>query len=266
MENLDLMDPALHEELDDYVDESEPEINKHELFKWDRYDWMRFDPKEFGYNVIRLGGEPTNRRRSPLSGQYFSIVDLSYFEFLTEGNQAWYPHVNYSKQADAEPGTIVRIAASRCEGPRKARKHLYMHRVIADVSGLKVGDHINGLSLDNRNENLRPVSESINNSNVLKIRPVAGVLLPGVEWRTEGKIVGGIVQYRGKKYRSPKNWPLEEQAKAHEWYNKKRLRLFGQTKWVNADRLSLYPTFPPLKAQQDTRKYDSAVEDMLATF
>jgi hypothetical protein len=77
-----------------------------------------------------------------------------------------------------------------------------MHDVIAGVSGEIHADHINGNSLDNRRENLRPATIAQNNQNIPAINPRSRTGHRGVDWCASiGKYrarvrVGGRVAYQ----------------------------------------------------------------------
>ena len=79
------------------------------------------------------------------------------------------------------------------------RTSVYLHRVVTNASdGLEV-DHINGNGLDNRRENLRVVSKTVNMRNSYKHR--SGVI-PGIHKRPDGRYTiqqwaRGTVQYVG---------------------------------------------------------------------
>jgi len=243
-------DEALLEEptFEDFVDESEPGGCKYEDFLWAQYDWDKFCPKEYGYQVVRLMGDPNNnRRKSPHSGKYFTIVGRRQFSFLQREYPRWYPLVEYYRDEHGEKtDTVKRIVAHNTEGPRASRKVIYLHRVIAGVEGLAVGDHINGYSLDNRDFNLRPLTVEANNHNLQRARLAFPELLPGVEWRSKDKTyVGGVLSVAGMRIRSDTIWPLNEQRQAWKWTARKKVELFGLKKTANGPNTVPLPKFPP---------------------
>lgn len=227
--------------------------DKYKIFEWARYDWSRFDPKEYGYNIIRLMGDlDNNRSRSVHSGVYFAIVDRYHYRTLTEDATRWYPLVEYYRDEHGEKTDhIKRVVAHRNEGPRKSRRVVYMHRRIGDENEEPIRDHINGHSLDNRSCNLRPASFTLNSYNRRRIRTVHDELRPGVEWVTSTKKlelrthVRGVIEIDGERIRSQETWPLEEQIKAQKWYLAKLREVTGHNKWVMGTKQVPLPKFPP---------------------
>jgi len=244
------LEQALSEEpcFEDYIDESEPEGGKYDFFRWEQYDWDKFSPKEYGYQVIRLMGNPDNNRRKSIhSGQYFTIVTRSMHSFLKRKFEYWYPLVEYYRDDQGQRlEGIKRIVAHNTEGPRKSRKVVYMHRLLAEVEGTEVGDHINGFSLDNRNCNLRPLSVLLNNHNLQKVRTAFPELLPGVEWGSKDhEWVRGVVMIAGVRIRSDILWPFSEQEEAWKWVAKKKHELLGLRKTANGPITVPLPKPPP---------------------
>ncbi len=241
---------AMQGPLEDFVDESEPDNDRYYDFQWELYDWSKFDPKSFRYEVIRLMGDPNSgRRKSIHSGKYFSILTRSMRPFVIRNNPWWYPHVEYRRDDRGEyiePLQIKRITAHYNDCTGSARKVVYMHRLIAQAEGLEVGDHINGYSLDNRNCNLRPISTLLNQYNARRTREAFPELLPGVQW-TDGRRVRvyGIVRVNGDKLSSGTTWTVDEQEEAWKWCAKKKLELFGLNKLANGPRTVPLPKFPP---------------------
>ncbi len=271
MDDLAFSDEILLEE--DSVERTEtPEevLSKFDLFRWERYDWSQFNPETYGYNVIRLmGNENNNRRKSEHSGVYFTIVDPYYHSYFTANDLRWYPLVEYHRDKNRggeKAEQIKRIVAHRNNGPRRKRKVQYMHRLIAGAEGFQVGDHVNGLPLDNRGCNLRPVSYAVNNANRIYLRPIYGTLLPGVWWtdRTHQR-VRGCVKLGGVRYNSETIWPLAEQELAHDWYIAKRKELFGENRWVNIGEPD-YPQFPPERPIFRPGYIQESIEALAATF
>jgi hypothetical protein len=111
---------------------------------------------------------------------------------------------------------------------QQKRVTLYLHRLITGADGSDIVDHINGNSLDNRRENLRIVSASINCANrqyepgVSGYRGVHPSAKPG-RWRARIKS-GGPLRTLGT-FASP-----EEAALA---YNHAALKAFGPLAIIN---------------------------------
>jgi hypothetical protein len=147
-------------------------------FRWELYDWNKFDPLEYGYNVIRLGGsESSNRKKSLYSGTYFSVVTYSNLfniaRYLRMAVLPWWPRIKI------ENGKLKSIyARTRVLDPWGFPTDMGMHELIAldnhalGMLGfeeyLDVVDHIKSVGLDNRDENLRPATYSLNSRNVMR--------------------------------------------------------------------------------------------------
>lgn len=94
----------------------------------------------------------------PLTRNYFSLIDSESMDLLSESN--WCSHI------DRKTGNIYAYA-------HKNKKRIAMHRVILNSSPMEIGDHISGMTLDNRRCNLRNVDYSISNLN--RSKHVGGV-------------------------------------------------------------------------------------------
>lgn len=98
-------------------------------------------------------------RKIPLTKGKSALVDDEDFEFLSQWK--WYYNGGYSVR-----GCKVRIL---------------MHRVINKTADEFITDHINRNKLDNRNENLRAATRSLNNFNT-KIRSDNNSGEKGIHW------------------------------------------------------------------------------------
>lgn len=237
---------------------------KYERFRYDRYDWTAagFNPD---YAVIRLGGGKPNRKLSPHSGVYFTVVSQHRYLELTSNGQTWYPLVEYERGKHGEKLDVIkRIGAHRRVGPRRNGTVLYMHRVITQATGRAVVDHKESNSLDNRDCALHVVTSTLNNLVLKRKRQVELNLMPGVEWRTNGgaqpksgeRLVRGVIMVNGSRIRSSEVWPLHQQEKAHAWYLLKRAEfmqtLAPQSTWRNWEG-----PVPPLVLPPPTKKFYS---------
>jgi len=108
----------------------------------------------------------------PLTKGYEAIIDAADAHLVDKWN--WFvmvsPSGDYAARFDVAIKRVFR-----------------MHRVIIDIPPGLVCDHINGSTLDNRRENLRPASLSENAQNIRKSsRNTSG--FKGVHWdKAEGK-------------------------------------------------------------------------------
>lgn len=225
--------------------------DKYDVFKYARYDWSSFDPKKFGYEVIRLGGKKG----------YFTIVSRSDFKRLSK--HKWKPRVIYDRDEDGERnGHIIRVDA--CRTVRKKGKDftVYMHRVIIEAGPKLDVDHEGGLALDNRRPRLRCVTRTANNHNWAHRERLVNTGLPrGVEWAdSERRFVRGIIWWSvsGKrKLKRSKRMPFtpENVAKAHAWYLKERNKLYSHKKWAAGGVTSEPPKFPPLRRESSRTEF-----------
>jgi len=102
-----------------------------------------------------VGTEKDKEKLIPLSQGLFAVVDAEDYPRLC--NNLWSASASTSKTT----GEIIKWYAVRMEG----NEMLVMSRFILGYSGPLDVDHINGNGLDNRKENLRIVTRSINNLN-----------------------------------------------------------------------------------------------------
>lgn len=226
---------------------------KYGPFVFDRYDWSKFDVDKADFAVLRLMGDPNNKRRKSIwSGVFFTIVAKDDLPWLTAENRRWYPLVEHYREEERSD-EIKRVSAHRRIGPRNAGKALHLHRVISEAYGAEiqtgfVPDHINGFSLDNRPINLRSVTGSVNNHNARRLRTKNGILGPGVEWYDKARTtVGGVIEIDGVKIRSDKVWPLADQIEAQRWYIDQLTQRFGD-RWAHDEKSVPLPEFPPLRS------------------
>lgn len=95
----------------------------------------------------------------PLTQGQFTIVDDKDYETLSQ----------FFWQVDAR-GYAVRSEYLGQENGKEISKRVFMHRVVNETPHDMETDHINGLKLDNRSENLRSCTRSENQRNVSKPR------------------------------------------------------------------------------------------------
>lgn len=110
-------------------------------------------------------------RRIPLTQGQYAIVDECDYDSLigTRWYAQWAPNTNsfYAKAIGIRRGSgYLRVA---------------MHRIVADIQSDRLGDHVNGNTLDNRKRNIRPSNNSENTSNSkLSTKNTSG--FRGVSW------------------------------------------------------------------------------------
>lgn len=92
-------------------------------------------------------------RKIPLTQNQYAIVDADIYDWLMQWN--W--HAAWNSCAKA-------FYATRWD--KKSRSHVAMHRIIARLRvSRRLGDHINGNSLDNRRKNIRGCTNKQNPRN-----------------------------------------------------------------------------------------------------
>lgn len=148
-------------------------------------------------------------RLIPLTQRQNAIVDAKDFYWLSQYN--WY--------ANLDPG-MNKFYAGRHE-PGHKPFHTWMHNEVLGLKGKVFADHINGDTLDNRRENLRPcLGKSQNGCNSKKrCNNKSGYI--GVSWSQRKKKWVASVKFSGKSYflgqfSNAKDAALARDAKAKE--------------------------------------------------
>ena len=115
---------------------------------------------------------------------------------------------------------------------KNKQKHIYMHRQILGLTDPKIlTDHINHNGLDNRRENLRPVTNQQNHWNSLPKKGYKGVQNINFRWASSIKHDGKLIHLGV--FGTP-----EEAAKA---YNKAAIEYFGEYANLNVITKPYYP-------------------------
>lgn len=96
-------------------------------------------------------------REIPLTRGMVAIVDDEDYEALSQFKWS-------ASKSDA------RFYAMRAEGPRRAQRYFYMHRVVAKAVKGQIVDHIDGNPLNNTRSNLRFVTTRQNAMNARRHR------------------------------------------------------------------------------------------------
>lgn len=114
----------------------------------------------------------------------------------------------------------------------KLGKRIYMHRLLTGAPKGKDVDHINGVSLDNRRENLRVCEHRQNQANQRKQSRKTSSRFKGVTTQRNRKSKPWMAQIKANKIRHYLGWfaTEEEAAKA---YNIAATRLFGDFARLN---------------------------------
>lgn len=92
----------------------------------------------------------------PLTRGYSALVSPDDYEQLAQFK--WHANENGGRGGYVYASTHVRVAPGRSHNRK-------MHRIITRAPDHLVVDHINGNTLDNRRENLRVCTRSVNNAN-----------------------------------------------------------------------------------------------------
>lgn len=124
------------------------------------------DARTSGY-MTKFCKENLMTKSIPLTLGKFAIVDDGDFDWLSQWK--W---------------MCVRGYAVRSTGPRKNRKVVFMHRLVANTPANMETDHINGNKLDNQRRNLRVCTRSQNMSNVGAYRNGTSGH-KGISWHSE---------------------------------------------------------------------------------
>jgi hypothetical protein len=234
--------------------------------KWrcDLYDWSQFDPKEYGYQVIRLSGPDG----------FFTVVSLR--DYARVSTHKWKPRIIYAKDSNGEyTDVITRVDACRSTSVDGVDCTIYLHRFLAGAGpGVDV-DHGGGCPLDNRRPRLRCTNRSMNNHNwTFRTRTVHTELPRGVVWgdgrKGKTKTVRGIIWWsvggkrKVKRSKSMLHTP-ENVEKAHRWYLRERNKLYGHNKWAVGGKSVPELRFPPRKV---VYQFDYSAEEssLVATF
>lgn len=120
--------------------------------------------------------------------------------------------------------------AFRRKGARGASKTIYLHREIACAEPGSVVDHINGNGLDNRRENLRGISQSLNNRNLSKRRSATSSRFKGVYWDTDVKRWRAILHVNKRRVYCGVH---REEADAARAYNAAAIKHHGEFARLN---------------------------------
>ncbi len=110
-------------------------------------------------------------RKIPLTQGKFAIVDPEDCPRLAENK--W--HL-------AKSPTGLYAVRWQCNPAEKTRKRIWMHRQLINIPDNLLCDHINGNTLDNRKENLRPATVSQNLCNRPKRKSKTRSKYKGLEW------------------------------------------------------------------------------------
>jgi hypothetical protein len=243
--------------------------DRFDLFLWSQYDWSQFDPKKFGYQIIRLG----------VGGKYdfFTIVSLCDYKRLTRINPRtgkpfkWKPRVEFVEDEFGNTtDKVLRVDACRTERRGGKEITVYMHREIIGVgSGLDTS-HGNGCSLDNRRGNLKPNRRGPNNHEwSFRDKPVNTTLPRGVVWVSDEKQEYVRASFwwttrdgRRKQIRSKQHWPVAQASEAHQEYLRIKERHYRHRKFAAGGKSLPMPKFPPRRKQTRLAADDS----LAATF
>jgi hypothetical protein len=148
-----------------------------------------------------------------LGGTYLALIDEADRE-LVESRGCWYAHQSGSG--------IGKIYAARYDQGKRTT----MHRLLCPADTLDI-DHINGNTLDNRRENLRPAFRSQNQANQRHARGKSG--FKGV-FPTKGERWMASIGYQYKLIYLGTFGSPEEAARA---YDKKAIELHGDFACTN---------------------------------
>ena len=152
----------------------------------------------------------------PLTKGYEAIVDIS---MLT-----WIGHMNWSIDGCNPKYTMYAVTSVSVDGKQKS---LRLHNAVLRLNGVDVPkglvtDHINRNSLDNRFENLRVTTQSMNVRNTERYDNASGVR--SYKTNAGNKRYQVRVKSNGREY-ALGSYSTEEEA--HEVYTKELERLQG---------------------------------------
>jgi len=213
-------------------------IDPHHEFTVERYCWDGIDYKEFG--VI------------PLTRGYFTIVSPEKYDEVA--GQKWTANV----QRCRETGRIVKIYAVRKHTAREKRQgvpgYVYLHRMLTNTVRLGrrvIVDHLNGHSLDCRQDNLFCTNHGHNIANIADDRVTQKTKHKGMprgvepiqrKWDT---VYRATVYVGGRRIRSKTKFTCPERA--GRWFQRMNTALHPNASLVNTNS-SAPPQiiFPPL--------------------
>lgn len=196
----------------------------YEEFKYDQYDWSKFD-EDYVPIVLTHG--------------YFTFVSRKDYKRLSK--HRWHANI----QREKITGRVLKIYARRNTRNGKKTKAVYLHRIVISAGCAVHVDHRLHSSLDNRRENLRATSQAMNNANRLSwVRRTNPGLPRGVVLLKNGLYIGKI-QVNGKAYESKRKW--KKPGPAHTWYLNRHKEFYGHCDNVSVEKKVPPLVFPPLK-------------------
>lgn len=106
---------------------------------------------------------------------------------------------------------------------RKRGGDNFLHRVLLNPEQGKSCDHINGVTTDNRRENLRICSHAENMRNRKPRKTQSGY--KGVKWHKGSRVWRAFIRYEGKSYHPGQS---KDPAQAAKKYDRKARELHGE--------------------------------------
>lgn len=153
--------------------------------------------------------------RLPLSKGYYAIVDDSDYEMLSK--YSWH-------SSDGGNGFVY--ARGLVD-----RKHVRMHRLLTGATEGSMVDHINHNTLDNRRENLRICTRSLNNANQKKGKRRSSIYKGVSRYESHGHVTWRTSIQMNKKVILLGVF-LDEQSAARA-YNEAAKKYFGEYAYLN---------------------------------
>ena len=161
----------------------------------------------------------TESKVIPVSRGLFAVVDAE--DFVPVSSYKWCAFVGNHRNGVPLHYAMHNIPRRRGE---TRREKLFMHHLVLGVSKKNKVDHVNGDGLDNRKENLRLITPSLNMANSRKRLAETSSRFKGVCWFVPQK------KWRASIMRDRKRTFLgyfDNEEDAARAYDKEAVRLFG---------------------------------------
>jgi len=169
--------------------------------------------RKHGYQIEKYGYCLDSNPRNKFDPNEFRFIGNDVVEFDTYKEPSWCVDKTYTIDAEDYPLVSKYHWVSDINGYARTRlsngKIVLLHRLITDAKLGQQVDHINLNVIDNRKENLRICSNSLNSSNR---KPYNKLGVKGVEYHRKENKYSAYFRIDNKQYHSPCYKTIEEAA------------------------------------------------------